>query len=208
MALRLTAPYRRTPFFLPSLLTAALLASCGGGTPQAAGESGGESAAKQPPLAKQTWTFLAREGRSFTLADAGTVRYGAGARWVSKTVGGSGQCSNEFFGTDPAPGVGKTCELLDGASQRPVTASGSATLSWTAPQTNADGSALTDLAGFRIYYGTSSGAYPKVVTINNPAATRYTIEPLAAGTYYLIVKAFDTSNNESAASAEVSKTIR
>ncbi len=33
---------------------------------------------------------------------------------------------------------------------------GSVTLSWTPPLTNADGSALTTLAGYRIYYGQSS----------------------------------------------------
>jgi hypothetical protein len=32
-----------------------------------------------------------------------------------------------------------------------------ATLTWDAPTTNADGTPLTDLAGYRIYYGTTSG---------------------------------------------------
>jgi len=84
---------------------------------------------------------------------------------------------------------------------------GSATLAWVAPRTNADGSALADLAGFRIYYGTTSGSYSKSITINSAYTTNYTISNLSAGTYYMIVKAFDTSNNESAASSQLSKTI-
>ena len=37
-------------------------------------------------------------------------------------------------------------------------ADGSITLSWTAPTENEDGSALTDLAAYKIYYGTSPGS--------------------------------------------------
>jgi hypothetical protein len=85
---------------------------------------------------------------------------------------------------------------------------GTATLAWAAPQANADGTALTDLAGFRVYYGTSHGVYSQSVTISSPTTLRYTIQNLSAGTYYMVVKAFDTSNIESAASTEVSKTIQ
>ena len=88
------------------------------------------------------------------------------------------------------------------------TPAGSATLTWVAPQTKADGSALRDLAGFKIYYGTVSGNYPASITVPNPAATTHTIQALPAGTYYFVVKAYDKSNTESAPSAEVSKTIR
>jgi hypothetical protein len=85
---------------------------------------------------------------------------------------------------------------------------GTATLAWAAPQTNADGSALSDLAGFRIYYGTAHASYSQTITVSGPSTLSYTIQNLSAGTYYMIVKAFDTSNNESASSAEVSKTIQ
>jgi hypothetical protein len=85
---------------------------------------------------------------------------------------------------------------------------GSATLAWAAPQANADGTALTDLAGFRVYYGTARGVYSQSVTISSASTLRYTIQNLPAGTYYMVVKAFDTSNMESAASTEVSKTVQ
>ena len=46
------------------------------------------------------------------------------------------------------------------------TGTGSATLSWTAPALNSDGSQLTDLAGYHIYYGTSPSS------LSNMAARR------------------------------------
>ena len=77
-----------------------------------------------------------------------------------------------------------------------------------APTISADGSPLNDLAGFRILIGTSSGTYSNTVTVTDPAAVTYRIAGLPSNTYYVVVKAFDTSNNESLPSAEVSKIIR
>ena len=85
---------------------------------------------------------------------------------------------------------------------------GTAALTWAAPVVNVDGTALNDLAGYRIYYGSVRGVYSQTVTVNSPTALTYTIQNLSAGTYYLIVKAFDTANIESAASTEVTKTIQ
>ncbi|MDH3432879.1 MAG: putative Ig domain-containing protein, partial [Gammaproteobacteria bacterium] len=41
----------------------------------------------------------------------------------------------------------------------PIVILGSVTLSWIAPTQNEDGTALTDLAGYKIYWGTTSGSY-------------------------------------------------
>src|SRR5262245_39192746 len=43
---------------------------------------------------------------------------------------------------------------LDGAAPSPAP-SYSTTVTWTAPTLNTDGSALTDIAGYRVLYGTS-----------------------------------------------------
>jgi hypothetical protein len=90
----------------------------------------------------------------------------------------------------------------------PPAPAGFINVSWVAPTTNADGSPLTDLAGFRVHYGTVPGIYATVVTIADPLATSYRIEPLPPGTYFVIVTAFDTSGNESADSVDASKVIR
>ncbi|MBI5549492.1 MAG: fibronectin type III domain-containing protein, partial [Deltaproteobacteria bacterium] len=85
---------------------------------------------------------------------------------------------------------------------------GSAVLSWDAPTTFTDGSALTDLTGYRIYYGTSSGSYATTVNVSNPAAVSYTISNLPGGaTYHFIVTALSASGGESAFSSEASKAI-
>ncbi len=85
---------------------------------------------------------------------------------------------------------------------------GSATLSWTPPTTNVDSTPLTDLAGFKIYYGTSSGYYTQSIDINNTATTTYQVNNLTDGTtYYFSVTAYDTSNNESGYSNEACRTI-
>ena len=85
--------------------------------------------------------------------------------------------------------------------------SGSAALSWVAPTQRTDGTALTNLAGFRVYYGTTSGSYPNSISITNPSLSGYVVDALPPGTYYFVTTAFDANGNESAYSNPVSKTI-
>jgi hypothetical protein len=85
---------------------------------------------------------------------------------------------------------------------------GTASLSWNPPTTNEDGTALSDLAGYKIYYGISLGNYPNVITINNPGITSYLVENLSPNTYYFVVKAFDNFGNISDESNTGSKTIQ
>lgn len=88
----------------------------------------------------------------------------------------------------------------------PVT--GSATLSWQAPTQNTDNSALTNLAGYRIVYGTSQSSLDRTVTVSTPGTTTYVIDNLSAGTWYFAVRAYNSSGVESANSAIASKTIQ
>jgi hypothetical protein len=83
---------------------------------------------------------------------------------------------------------------------------GSATLSWQPPTENTDGSALTDLAGYRIVYGTTATALTQTIDVSNPGVSRYVIDGLSAGTWYFAVKAYTTSA-ESSQSNVASKTI-
>lgn len=84
----------------------------------------------------------------------------------------------------------------------------SATLSWSPATTNSDGTPLVDLAGYRVYYGTSSGNYTNTVDISDPAATSTLIAGLASyTTYYFAVTAYDTSGNESSFSNEGVKAL-
>lgn len=86
-------------------------------------------------------------------------------------------------------------------------ATGSATLTWVAPTVNADGTPLSDLAGYYIRYGTSSTSYSNNVRVVDPSIQTYTVQSLASGTYFFAVAAFDTSDNASVNSNQVSKAI-
>ena len=79
-------------------------------------------------------------------------------------------------------------------------------LRWQAPSQNVDGTPLTDLAGYVIYWGTSSRDYIGSHTINSPDVTEWEAT-MAPGTYYFAMTAFDASNNESGYSNEVLKII-
>ncbi len=84
---------------------------------------------------------------------------------------------------------------------------GAATLDWMPPTTNMDGSPLADLGGYRIYWGTTPGAYPNSVTVINPGLASYMVENLVPSTYYFVTTAFNTSGGESGFSNMVQKTI-
>jgi len=84
---------------------------------------------------------------------------------------------------------------------------GSATLTWTAPTTRTDGSTLTNLAGFNIYYGTAVGNYGTKVPVPGTGVLTYVVSNLPSGTYYFVATAYDANGIESAYTNPVSTTI-
>ena len=84
---------------------------------------------------------------------------------------------------------------------------GSTTLSWTAPTLNEDGTTVTDLAGYKIYYGQSSGAYGPPIEINNSSVLMYVVDGLTPNTYYFAATAFNTAGVESRFSGEAVKIV-
>ncbi len=86
-------------------------------------------------------------------------------------------------------------------------ATGSATVSWLPPTERTDGSALTNLDGYHIKYGTSPTALNQTITLNGAGLTSYTVEGLTPGNWYFGLIAFDTADVQSATSNIGSKTI-
>jgi hypothetical protein len=87
------------------------------------------------------------------------------------------------------------------------TATGKATLSWTIPTTNTDGSTLTNYAGVRIYYGPSASSLTQLVQVAGATVTSYSVSSLKAGTWYFAARSYSTTGAESGLSSVVSKMI-
>lgn len=87
------------------------------------------------------------------------------------------------------------------------TTTSSVTLSWLAPTENTDGSALTNLVGFHIYYGTSERSLTEEVSIDTVGQLTVVIDELSSGTWFFEVVAINSSGNQSGPSTTVSATI-
>jgi hypothetical protein len=84
---------------------------------------------------------------------------------------------------------------------------GRATLSWTAPTSNTDGSTLANLSGYRILYGTSASSLTNTIVINNASVTTYVVENLAPATWYFAITAVNSQGAESSNSNVANKQI-
>lgn len=113
-------------------------------------------------------------------------------------------------GTPGAGDVGSTPSLIIGVSDGRTTtnlpaftvnvvatATGSATLSWDVPTRNNDGSPLTNLASYRVYFGTSQDALPNSMNIDNPGIATFVVEQLTPATWYFVVTAVNATGVES-----------
>ncbi|MEL7310227.1 MAG: fibronectin type III domain-containing protein [Pseudomonadota bacterium] len=83
--------------------------------------------------------------------------------------------------------------------------SGSIELTWTPPTAKADGTALTDLDGYRFYLGRQSGAYDRTINADNPGLSRFVIDNLQSGTWFVAMTSVRANGVESDLSNEVAK---
>jgi hypothetical protein len=90
----------------------------------------------------------------------------------------------------------------------PANTTGTATVAITPPSQNTDGSPLTNLAGMRVYYGTSPSSLTQQIQLASTARTTYTVSNLATGTWYFGATAYTTTGAESAMSALSSLTLQ
>jgi hypothetical protein len=88
-----------------------------------------------------------------------------------------------------------------------VSPAGSATLSWSPPTQNTDGSNLADLAGFWIYHGSTQNNLFRLQNVASPMITQFLVTGLAPGIHYFAVSAYNSSSGESALSEISSKII-
>jgi hypothetical protein len=85
--------------------------------------------------------------------------------------------------------------------------SNAVTLNWTPPTENTNGTALTNLSGYNIHYGTASGDYTQTISVSNAGIATYVVDDLTPGTYYFSVGAVNSEGTESPLSSQVSATV-
>nr|WP_298717564.1 putative Ig domain-containing protein [uncultured Steroidobacter sp.] len=186
--------------------------------------SGGTT--NRPPVLSGTPPTSVTAGSAYSFRPTGSDPEGRALTWsiTNRPAWASFSTSTgALTGTPTAAQVGTysgiTISASDGTNRTSLpsfsiavnaagSSNGSATLSWTPPTSNTDGSTLSNLAGYRIYYGTSSSNLSRTIQVANAGVTRYVVPDLSAGTWYFAVRAYSSSGAESANSNTASKTIR
>ena len=130
------------------------------------------------------------------IPSAGTTGTNVAANTTTPTSSSTTVASNNKTSTNSSPPP---------KSNSPAT--GTATLDWMPPTENTDGSVLTNLAGYTVYYGTSAANLTQSVKITNPGLTAYTLSNLPSGTWYFAVTSYSSMGIESTRSGVVSTTI-
>lgn len=208
------------------IAVALLTAACGGGgetaqsAPQNPPPPGGTNA---PPTiqGQPSTSVLAGQAYNFrpTANDPNgdTITFTAAnlPNWASFS-----QTTGAVTGTPNSSNVGTysgiTITVSDGTASASLTAfaitvtdvaSGSATVSWTPPTQNSDGTALTNLSGYRITYGRSASVLDRSLSLNNPSLSSAVVDNLSSGTWYFSVSAVNSQGASSSPSNVASKTI-
>ncbi len=185
--------------------------------------SGGGAALNRAPTIAGTPTSNVLEGEFFEFQpnaadpDGDTLEFSIARKpsWAQFD-----RRSGRLWGTPGAGDVGSFTNIRISVSDTQATAAlaafdvsvnqiaaGTATLSWEPPTENADGTPLTDLAGYRIYYGRNQANLSQVVIVNNPGLSRYVIENLTPARWHFEMTSVNTEGAESPRTATSSKSI-
>jgi hypothetical protein len=100
-----------------------------------------------------------------------------------------------------------TVSLAPFAINVTATAMGTATLSWTPPTQNTDGTALTNLIGYQVMFGQSSTDLDQTIELDNPSLSTFVVDNLTSGTWYFAVVSMNAQGVASVLSNVTSKTI-
>ena len=130
-----------------------------------------------------------------------TPASGSGTGTLTAGVNTAGLAAGTYTGTITVAASGSALQTVGIALTVNPPATSSATVTWDA---NTD----LDLAGYKVYRATASGAYGAPIATLSGNVTSYISASLQVGTtYFFIVTAYDTAGNESLHSNEVSKSI-
>lgn len=214
----------RVVTLVAGICCALVLAACGGGGGDETAQLNPPSnpPANQSPTISGTPNAQVMQGTQYTFTptasdpDGNTLTFSISGMpsWATFTPS-----TGKLQGTPGAGDVGTYSNIVisvsDGTTTVSLTsfsiavvgtATGQASLSWTPPTQNTDGSALTTLTGYTVYWGSSHGNYTNSVQLNNAGLSSYVVTQLTPGTWYFVVTAL-SADGESAYSNEAQKTI-
>jgi hypothetical protein len=219
-------PSRQSKNVFAALLAVLLIAGCGGGdggseVSTGSATAGGGGASRPSIQGSPGTTVAAGQSYSFQPVTAGSngtgVTFSAAnlPAWLALDA-----ATGRLTGTPSASDIGTYTGVSITVSDNSGTAtlgpftitvsamgSGTASLSWMPPSANSDGSALLDLSGFVVLYGSSPTELTQTISIDNPSVTTYVVENLTSGTWYFAVQAANSSGARSELSSVASKTI-
>lgn len=220
---------RLGPGLMLIALSAAALSGCGGGGDEASTPASGTAQPPAPtptnhaPTISGTPTAAVNASTPYTFtpsaadADGDALAFSIQNKPAWATFNTT---TGRLSGTPAAADVGTysniSITVSDGQANAALSAfavavttvsNGRATLSWTAPTANTDGSTLSNLAGYRIRYGTSASALTSTIAIDNASVTTFVVENLSPATWYFAVTAVNSQGAESTNSNVANKQI-
>ena len=191
----------------------------------AGGGGGGSGTTNTPPVISGTPSASATVGTAYSFTPTASDANGDPLTFSIQNMpiwATFNTSTGALTGTPTSSSVGTSSNIIisvsDGKATTPLAAfaitvaspvaTGTATVTWTAPTINSDGTALTNLAGFNVYWGSAAGNLNQTMQVPGSGATNYTVTNLGSGTWYFAVASYTTSGAQSALSSVSSKTIQ
>jgi hypothetical protein len=181
-------------------------------------------AASKPPTISGTPSTAVNVGTSYAFTPSSTDPSGKALTFSVKNAPSwtaFNTATGEISGTPSAAYAGTYANIVisvtDGTSSASLApfaiavnqaSNGTATVNWTPPTDNSNGTALTNLAGYQIHYGTTSTNLAQTVQVANAGLTSYTLTNLTSGTWYFAVTAYTSTGMQSSMSNVASKSIQ
>lgn len=167
------------------------------------------------PLSSTTSTSTASSGTTTTTSGTTSTTTSSstttsGTTTTSSTTGTSAGSTTSTSGTTgTTSGSTSTTSSSTSTTTTATPVTHSAALSWSIPTTRTDGTALalSELAGYEVYYTDSTGTTNVSVPVSGGTTTSTTVSNLTSGTYYFSMSAIDTSGQKSPLSAVNTVTI-
>jgi hypothetical protein len=180
--------------------------------------------ANKPPTITGTPVTSAKAGQPYSFkataqdADGDPLTFSIQNKPVWATFDAS---NGTLYGTPTSAHVATFANIIISANDGKASASlpsfaitvaaaptGSITVSWVPPTQNTDGTPVTGLSGFRVFYGTASRQYGQSVLVSSPSLRSVVVEGLSPGTtWYFGVKSVSSTGVESDYSNEAVKTL-